>query len=93
MRRMLTKLRKLHSSLARLAGLTRRFSKSASRCTPDIFLAMGGVHRELQSAEKRVDALIDAQRTDAFSDTEALDEVERYVVCEFLLLADADMVA
>lgn len=66
------------AKLGRYTALNRRFSAYTKRCSPDVFLKMGGVHRELAATERRIDSFIDALRREELREVECGREVEGF---------------
>ncbi|GAA5884799.1 hypothetical protein JCM3774_006769 [Rhodotorula dairenensis] len=64
------------SKLDHFAALNRRFSAHLRRCPPATFLKMGSVYREVASTEKRVDAYVEALRTEELQEVACAKDLE-----------------
>ncbi|GAA5942628.1 uncharacterized protein JCM15063_000844 [Sporobolomyces koalae] len=54
------------AKLGHYASLNKRFAANLTRCSPEIFLKMGRVYRELASNEKKLDGFIELLRKEEF---------------------------
>lgn len=81
------------AKLGRFAALNKRFAAQLKRCSPDIFLKMGRVYREVAGTEKRMDAFIDQLRKEELREVECGREVDGCVRSPSRSRARAELVA
>lgn len=67
------------SKLVRLSALANRFAAFIRSCRPESFIKMGGVYQELLSAEKKMDAFIEACKREELKEGDVGKEIERFL--------------
>ncbi|BGP58574.1 hypothetical protein JCM8202_002336 [Rhodotorula sphaerocarpa] len=67
------------SKLVHFAALNRRFAATLKRCPPEVFVTMGGAHREVASTEKRIDAYVEALRKEDLNEMACAKDLEGLV--------------
>ncbi|KAL8277717.1 hypothetical protein RQP46_009839 [Phenoliferia psychrophenolica] len=67
------------AKLGLFSALNKRFAAQLKRCSPEIFLKMGRVYREVVGTEKRVDSFIDALRKEELREVECGREVDGFI--------------
>lgn len=65
------------AKLARFSILTKRFAANLRRCSPEIFLRMGGVYRELSGIEKKLDGFVEQLKKDDLSEAECSRDLDK----------------
>lgn len=60
--------------------MNRRFAATLKRCPPEVFVTMGGAHREVASTEKRIDAYVEALRKEDLNEMACAKDLEGSVV-------------
>lgn len=69
----------VRSKLGRFSSLNKRFAAQLRRCTPDAFLKMGRVYREVSGTEKRLDAFIESLRKEELREADCGREIDGLV--------------
>ncbi|KAK4702285.1 dynactin 1, partial [Phenoliferia sp. Uapishka_3] len=67
------------AKLGRFSALNKRFAAQLKRCSPEIFLKMGRVYREVVGTEKRLDSFIEMLRKEELRETECGREVDGFI--------------
>ena len=65
------------AKLARFSILTKRFAANLRHCSPEIFLRMGGVYRELSGIEKKLDGFVEQLKKDDLSEAECSRDLDK----------------